>query len=111
MCVNDVITSGAEPLFFLDYIATGTLSPEAMAQVVEGIAEGTVPANTGTRAPDALNLWSAILDGSAGPRQEVVHQVENQYSCDTTQPGGGCCSSMRMGEMKLIVRRHDIAAI
>jgi phosphoribosylformylglycinamidine cyclo-ligase len=40
MCVNDVITSGAEPLFFLDYIATGRLSPEAMATVVEGIAEG-----------------------------------------------------------------------
>ncbi|MEB3354496.1 MAG: phosphoribosylformylglycinamidine cyclo-ligase [Cyanobacteriota bacterium] len=40
MCVNDVITSGAEPLFFLDYIATGRLSPEAMAAVVEGIAEG-----------------------------------------------------------------------
>ena len=40
MCVNDVITSGAEPLFFLDYIATGKLSPEAMAAVVEGIAEG-----------------------------------------------------------------------
>ncbi|MEY3463685.1 MAG: hypothetical protein RLZZ468_1463 [Cyanobacteriota bacterium] len=40
MCVNDVITSGAEPLFFLDYIATGKLSPEAMAQVVEGIAAG-----------------------------------------------------------------------
>ena len=40
MCVNDVITSGAEPLFFLDYMATGALSPEAMATVVEGIAEG-----------------------------------------------------------------------
>lgn len=40
MCVNDVITSGAEPLFFLDYIATGKLSPEAMAAVVEGIADG-----------------------------------------------------------------------
>jgi phosphoribosylformylglycinamidine cyclo-ligase len=40
MCVNDVITSGAEPLFFLDYIATGKLSPEAMANVVAGIAEG-----------------------------------------------------------------------
>ena len=40
MCVNDVITSGAEPLFFLDYIATGRLSPEAMAAVVEGIAAG-----------------------------------------------------------------------
>ncbi len=40
MCVNDVITSGAAPLFFLDYMATGALSPEAMAQVVEGIADG-----------------------------------------------------------------------
>ncbi len=40
MCVNDVITSGAEPLFFLDYIATGRLTAEAMAEVVEGIAEG-----------------------------------------------------------------------
>ncbi len=40
MCVNDVITCGAEPLFFLDYIATGALSPEAMAEVVEGISEG-----------------------------------------------------------------------
>ncbi|MEY4360655.1 MAG: hypothetical protein RLZZ631_2141 [Cyanobacteriota bacterium] len=40
MCVNDVVTSGAQPLFFLDYIATGKLSPEAMAEVVEGIAEG-----------------------------------------------------------------------
>ena len=40
MCVNDVITSGAEPLFFLDYIATGRLGPEAMAEVVEGIADG-----------------------------------------------------------------------
>jgi phosphoribosylformylglycinamidine cyclo-ligase len=40
MCVNDVITSGAQPLFFLDYIATGKLTPEAMAAVVEGIADG-----------------------------------------------------------------------
>jgi phosphoribosylformylglycinamidine cyclo-ligase len=40
MCVNDVVTSGAEPLFFLDYIATGRLGPEAMAAVVEGIADG-----------------------------------------------------------------------
>jgi phosphoribosylformylglycinamidine cyclo-ligase len=40
MCVNDVITSGAEPLFFLDYIATGRLSPDSLAEVVEGIARG-----------------------------------------------------------------------
>lgn len=40
MCVNDVITCGAEPLFFLDYIATGSLTPETLADVVEGIAQG-----------------------------------------------------------------------
>ena len=40
MCVNDVITCGAEPLFFLDYIATGRLTPEHLADVVEGIAHG-----------------------------------------------------------------------
>jgi phosphoribosylformylglycinamidine cyclo-ligase len=40
MCVNDVVTSGAEPLFFLDYIATGRLAPAALAEVVEGIADG-----------------------------------------------------------------------
>src|SRR5574340_806195 len=40
MCVNDVVVVGAEPLFFLDYFATGKLSAEQGAEVVKGIAEG-----------------------------------------------------------------------
>lgn len=40
MCVNDILAQGAEPLFFLDYFATGKLSPERGAQIVSGIAEG-----------------------------------------------------------------------
>jgi len=40
MCVNDVIVQGAEPLFFLDYFATGKLAVDEAQQVVEGIAEG-----------------------------------------------------------------------
>lgn len=40
MCVNDVLTLGAEPLFFLDYLATGKLKPEQLAEVVRGIVDG-----------------------------------------------------------------------
>lgn len=40
MCVNDIVCQGAKPLIFLDYFATGSLSPEKVATVVSGIAEG-----------------------------------------------------------------------
>lgn len=40
MCVNDIIVQGAEPLFFLDYLATGKLLPEKGAEIVKGIADG-----------------------------------------------------------------------
>ena len=45
MCVNDVLACGAEPLFFLDYVAIGKLKAEQMAQIVGGIAEGCKQAN------------------------------------------------------------------
>ena len=42
MCVNDIVCSGAEPLFFLDYIALGKNRPEKVATIVKGISEGCV---------------------------------------------------------------------
>ena len=69
--------------------------------LTEGLAGSTVPAHTGPRPPDGFNLWPDILSGRDGPRAEVVHQVHNQYCCDRTFDT--CSSSIRMGEMKLIV--------
>ncbi|MCH5158570.1 MAG: phosphoribosylformylglycinamidine cyclo-ligase [Clostridiales bacterium] len=40
MCVNDIVCQGAKPLLFLDYIATGRINPDVVAEVVKGIADG-----------------------------------------------------------------------
>jgi phosphoribosylformylglycinamidine cyclo-ligase len=44
MCVNDIIVQGAEPLFFLDYLATAKLDPEKGASIIKGVSEGCVQA-------------------------------------------------------------------
>ena len=44
MCANDVVCCGAQPLFFLDYIATGKLIPEKVEQIVKGVTDGCIQA-------------------------------------------------------------------
>ena len=44
-------------------------------------AGATPPTDTGPRAPDAKNLWYAILSGGQSPRTEVVHMVHNEQYC------------------------------
>ena len=60
MCVNDILATGAEPLFFLDYIAVGKLKSEAVAEIVSGIADGCEMAGCaliGGRWPNIPALW------------------------------------------------------
>ena len=69
MCANDIIVTGAEPLFFLDYIAIGKLDSELVGHVVEGIAEGCRQAGCAlvggemAEHPDAMEPGDYDLSG------------------------------------------------
>lgn len=88
MCVNDVICAGAEPLFFLDYIACGKNIPEKIATIVKGVAEGCKQAG------------AALVGGETAEHPELM--PEDEYDLAGFAVG--------VADEKELIDGHDLAA-
>ena len=93
MCVNDLVCQGAEPLFFLDYFATGKLDVDIAAKVVEGISEGCLKAGCAliggetAEMPDMYSKGDFDIAGFAVGAKERGQAFPKGVSCGDTLLG------------------------
>jgi len=89
MCVNDVLAQGAQPLFFLDYIAVGKNDPAQIEQIVKGVADGCVLANTALIGGETAEMPDMYPIGEYDIAGFTVGVVEKSKLIDGTKVSVG----------------------
>lgn len=84
-CVNDVLTSGAEPLFFLDYVGVNRLEPPIVAEIVGGVAEACRAVDCTLLGGETAELRDLYAAGTYDVAGFMVGVVERAHLIDTTE--------------------------
>src|SRR5699024_9051234 len=82
MCVNDILTTGAEPLYFLDYIAVNKVVPEQVADLVKGVSEGCKQAGCALIGGETAEMGDMYDEGAYDIGGFAVYDVEKSHSVD-----------------------------